>query len=439
MRELKGNWKDLLSVFRASIGISKLALSALAIFFVLCTSGLITLFLGAASETMTFSNYISEIGYAPDNALRIICSVVYLPLVAVPDAWTYSGSLWKAIMKGIWLIASLGFIVVFWSYFGAAISRMAALEFTKDEKIGVGEAFSYATEKWGSNCMSFGLPVLGFGFFWAVVWIVAHFANIPGFDVLLMIVLPLALIGGVIMAFILFGFAFGFPLFTPSLSVEGTDSFDAFSRGFSYVMSKPREYAGYWVFTILYGALGTAFVWFFAEIAFHSMNSAGTMVFGFGDSFSSIVNMEVMASGSSAGTTVYAAALVYYVWMFFFELFAAAFPVSFFFTASTMIYLLMRKHVDGIEMEEIFEDLSEEDELLFDEEVPDFEEDLEETEEEEEEDEDQDQEEATDTSDEEVPEEEEDDEDEDEQEEEKASDDSDDQEDRNEDDEDKDQ
>lgn len=375
MRELEGNWKDLFQVFKNSVGFSKLLLGTIAMLFTYCTAGFATILLGAASKGYQFSELakyiIQDLNFDPSRVEKLVCSIVALPYRAFHDAMHFGDSLFS--FTGLWLLFSAAVIIMIWALFGGAITRISALEFTKDEQVGMSEALEYSMEKFQSNFMAFIIPMLGIFFFWAVISIVALLANIPYFDALVMLGLPAALLGGVIITFILIGFAFGFPLFTPSLSVEGTDSFDAFSRAFSYVMAEPRKYAGYWLFNIIYGSIGTLFVWAFASVSIKSVNSAG-LVATFGEKFRNVMEMNPTADSS---LSIVAWAL-YYAWMLLFEFIAASFPLVFFFCASTMVYLLMRKHVDGIEMEEIFEDLGEEDELTFDEDLPEFEEDFDE-------------------------------------------------------------
>src|SRR5206468_9508878 len=51
--------------------------------------------------------------------------------------------------------------------------------------------------------------------------------------------LPLGLVGGFVIAMVTVGMLAGGSLFYPTIAVEGSDSFDAMSRSYSYVFSKP--------------------------------------------------------------------------------------------------------------------------------------------------------------------------------------------------------
>jgi len=58
------------------------------------------------------------------------------------------------------------------------------------------------------------------------------------------------------MTLLLVGVLLGWPLMWATISVEGTDSFDALSRTYAYVFQKPLRYAAYIGFAVIIGLLG---------------------------------------------------------------------------------------------------------------------------------------------------------------------------------------
>ena len=50
----------------------------------------------------------------------------------------------------------------------------------------------------------------------------------------------------------------------PTISVEGSDAFDAMSRAYTYVISRPKLFLWYYAVNIVYGFLCLAFVSFVA-------------------------------------------------------------------------------------------------------------------------------------------------------------------------------
>ncbi len=154
-------------------------------------------------------------------------------------AWMHLGRPVWILFRDGWKLraASLTFLVLailwamaVWALFGGAISRVAAVQLAADERIGWVAALRFAASKWLSYFAAPLLPLLG------VVLVAIPLAVLGllvrwNFGVLLAGVLwPLALLGGLVMALLLLGLAFGWPLMWATISTEGTDSFDALSR-----------------------------------------------------------------------------------------------------------------------------------------------------------------------------------------------------------------
>src|SRR5690606_18437347 len=72
--------------------------------------------------------------------------------------------------------------------------------------------------------------------------------------------LPLALLGGFVMALLVIGALGGGSLLWPTIAVEGSDGFDAMSRSYSYVYSRPWRAAFLAAVAIVYGAICYLFV-----------------------------------------------------------------------------------------------------------------------------------------------------------------------------------
>src|SRR5262249_30341303 len=70
----------------------------------------------------------------------------------------------------------------------------------------------------------------------------------------------LALLAGFVMTLVLLGLFGGFNLMYPTIAVEGSDSFDAISRSFSYVYARPWRLIFYFLVAIAYGSLTYLFV-----------------------------------------------------------------------------------------------------------------------------------------------------------------------------------
>src|SRR4029079_17405138 len=80
------------------------------------------------------------------------------------------------------------------------------------------------------------------------------------------ILFVLALVVGFVITLVALGTVGGFNLMYPTVAVEGSDSFDAISRSFSYVFARPWRMLFYTAVAIAYGALTYLFVRFFIYI-----------------------------------------------------------------------------------------------------------------------------------------------------------------------------
>src|SRR5262249_26413575 len=81
----------------------------------------------------------------------------------------------------------------------------------------------------------------------------------PVGDIVFTILWPIAILIGLIMAVVLVGLV-GWPLMYTTISAEGSDSFDAISRSYSYVYQAPWQYLWYALVALVYGAVVVFFI-----------------------------------------------------------------------------------------------------------------------------------------------------------------------------------
>src|SRR5207249_7597772 len=82
----------------------------------------------------------------------------------------------------------------------------------------------------------------------------------PLLNIVMAVLFVLVLAAGFVMTLVLLGTFGGFNLMYPTIAVEGSDSFDAISRSFSYVYARPWRMLFYTIVAIIYGALTYLFV-----------------------------------------------------------------------------------------------------------------------------------------------------------------------------------
>ena len=291
-----------------------------------------------------------------------------------------------------------GFTVVFgilmiliWSYFGGAISRMAAVQFSRDERISLTEALAFTGRKYVSLVFAPLIPVLAIIFVCIITGLVGLLAGIPYFgEWFAGLFWPLPLVVGFILALITIGGVFGLPLMHPTIGAEGSDAFDAISRSFSYVYSRPWRAAFYAIVATIYGVIVFTFVVFFAGLLLSAsrfcVEFVGGVVFpgiGIGDKMDrlwpadlsstawSLHASEAFQSVEMTGSEE-AAAYVLRFWVWVVWSLAWGFAVSYAYSALTVIYFLLRKNVDNTEFDEVYLEEEEEEFEDFDEDVKGF-------------------------------------------------------------------
>jgi hypothetical protein len=245
-------------------------------------------------------------------------------------------------LSGLWA-------VVVWAFFGAALTRTAAVELATEQRIGWGSLLRHAVSKWPSYVAAPLMPllaVLAAAFLSALVGLLLR-AEVG--ILLAALVWPLMLLGWAIMAVLLLGLLFGWPLMWPVISAEGTDSFDALSRTYNYLFSRPLHALFYTLVAMGIGILGWTLVSNFAAAVVYLAYWAAS--WGGGEQA-----IRAITSGEGLGVLGATGAMLIRVSVECVKLLAAGFLYSYLWTAATAIYLLLRRNVDAREMDEVFLD-----------------------------------------------------------------------------------
>ncbi len=290
-----------------------------------------------------------------------------LPAVATNIAECFKAVGWALryhyIYSIIFFVITLAVICVA----GGAICRIAALQFAKGEKPGLTESLRFSTKKFISFFTAPIAPVAIIIVIGLFIFVLGLLGNIPRLGELIMgIFMLLAVLAGALIAVVLIGTVAGFNLMFPAVAYDGSDCFDAVSRSFSYVYSKPWQMGFYTAIAAVYGAVCYTFVRFFAFLLLWA--SRWFLQLGVWADSSSRETDKLSAvwpeptfvdlyNSSALTTTVwsesFAAFLVYLVSLLVIGL-VVSFIISFYFSANTIIYSLMRKQVDNTALEDIY-------------------------------------------------------------------------------------
>lgn len=303
------------------------------------------------------------------------------------------GSIFSAANGVIWLITQRPFFTLFfgvvffciYAFFGGALARMIAIEAARAEYVSLGSAFRFAREKFRDFLM---IPLILAGaalLLWLVPAIGAILGAIPWIGPTITGVLFfIGLIMGVALSLWLVASALGFPLMWPTIAVEGSDSFDAMSRGISYVGQRCWLSVFYYFITIAYGGLCFVLVRVIAMVGLkvaHSSALAGMSMFGWWSSSltDTVARMDaiwhmpawadltllpsvtgapfwgVFATAPLSGSE-WLAAWFFRIWIYMLVGAVGAFVLNFWLSSCTQMYYLLRRDVDATDFTEIFID-----------------------------------------------------------------------------------
>jgi hypothetical protein len=282
------------------------------------------------------------------------------------------GACWMSrthpIIGGILMLYCLALYAVI----GGALCRMAALQFARDERIGAWRALQYSLGKFGSY---FTAPLIPVG----IIVFVAIFIFLGGLlgaipvagEILAPILMGLALFGGFVIALVTVGLMAGYNLMYPTIAVEGSDSFDAISRAFSYIFARPWRMGFYSLVAAVYGGICYAFVRVFAWLLLLSVHVAAGA--GMNWDTSSITgpvgirgkldaiwptptlgDLQPSINWATLNWSECFGAAVIWIWAALVVGLVLAFVMSFFYSANTVIYCLLRKKVDDTDLEDIY-------------------------------------------------------------------------------------
>jgi hypothetical protein len=283
-------------------------------------------------------------------------------LVAVGPLWLVRVHIVFAILFAILFLAA-------WSLFGGAIARLAAVHVARrDDKVSVRQALNFSLGKFLSFLSAPIIPLLivvGVGLLTALcslVGIIPYLGPIilgGGFF--------LVLIGAFVQALVILGALGGFNLMYPTVAVEGTDSFDAISRSFSYVYARPWRMAFYTAVAVAYGALTYLFVRMFIllmlTLAHHfvtmgMLSKGGLAILWPNPAETGRLTYSLDWHSLDWGQAIGAGLLWFWIYLIIGIL--GAFAISFYFSANTIIYYLMRRKLDATDMDDVYLEQSEE-------------------------------------------------------------------------------
>lgn len=242
---------------------------------------------------------------------------------------------WKpfvhALLGAIWLD-------LVWSLIGGAIARIALIESSYRDRISIAAGLRFALRHRFDLIVS---PFFPFG----VVTLVALFCGLLGLlyripgsigATIAGVALFLPLLAGTLSALVLLGLFLSWPFMIVTVAAEGEDVFDAVSRGYAYAFRRIPLYAFYLAIAWAVGTVGSLFTTLFARTSVHLAHWG----LSWGASVHRLENVFNPFSNAAAAGPAHA-------WLWLVGLIVHAWVYSYFWTAFSRMYLLLRMEIDG--------------------------------------------------------------------------------------------
>ena len=383
------DWRDILQftqifrAFRIAIRPSKLLLALAAL--LLMYAG------GRLLDVMWPQKFIDQ-GYMVRQDVQTIFTTVSPPFAAFAHSqinnfefltanvlsgdWSFPGGAPGATARFVlqtpleyWLGNKVFFSILFawflvvWALFGGAIARIAAIHVARDEVISPIRAMKFSAKAFPSFVASPLIPfimVLVLGVIVSILGLLLYIPYVGPVAAGLILIVPLVL--GILMMLLTVGCIAGSGLMYPTIATEGSDAFDAVSRALSHVFAAPWRLLFYAAVALAYGAI----TYFFVRVCVFVVLWLVHFFMGWflaGDANAIWMTMwptpslEKMAyspdwTALNAGGDIGAAIASF--WIYLTISLMGAYVISFYFSASTIIYLLMRRKVDAAAMDQVY-------------------------------------------------------------------------------------
>lgn len=269
--------------------------------------------------------------------------------VIQPAAALFSSNLsWnQAATKWCHLIWAL----LVWSIFGVAIVRIVALEFAGRESPTLSGSLSFSGEQLTSAIGSVILPSVALAGLYLACRIAGWLALVSWLRPVVAAFWIIDLLCGLGISIILMLLAAGWPLMLCTMAIDRGDAFEGFTRAFSYVFGRPWYALWLLLLTTLYGSL----VFVFLVTIFSSAASLAEVAAGGHPGIDQITvsTPSLIENGSDTVSGGEIAGAIGGFWLRIWASLCVGFIGSFFWSASAMAYLLLRRSVDATPLEEI--------------------------------------------------------------------------------------
>lgn len=305
---------------------------------------------------------IGGAGLAPGGAddQHTVVAALYDMVIVLPR--------WMLMVHPFFTIVYGMILLALWAIFGGALTRMSAVQATSNHTPNVVESVRFSVRRFGAFVMAPLMPVL-IALVLALVLFVAGFLafGIPYANQVLGLVggllFAVAILLGLGIALVKVAMALSFGLYYPAIAIEDSDAFDANSRAVGYVCYRIWHLLFYNLAALVYMAATYIFVGgviFLALLGTQFFVAKGADLLNSGTPFGEMMpapeigQLTYQPSRTSLSATEGVTTVLMMVWVYLFVGLSAAYAMSYFFTANTWIYMLLRRSADGTDYSEMY-------------------------------------------------------------------------------------
>ncbi|MHC4593130.1 MAG: hypothetical protein ACYS8L_10625 [Planctomycetota bacterium] len=373
MRKRTGDWRDLLSAYALALDAKKIYVGFVAtlvtVVLMFVASALYTWLAGnglvpkppealAALGQMGGEGYLLS-HFARGTGMHMLGT--FLPLLN-----PFYGEL------GHFIVSVLLYVALFWIWSGAGalVSRLAALEYARDDLPTLAEARATVKAKRSAYFFAPVMPLAVIVILTVLNALGGLLVNLPGLGRILLIFpgFPLLLATSVTIAFLVVFGVLSFGMMMPAVAVGGKDAFESWSTAYSYVLWGLRRFVCYTLIAGVIGVISAVVAWGLAEFVIYLIYQ--TVNIGFFRQTEWLTYQTAVLGGRyciilapvGTGFTGVLAAILWYLLLAVRAL-PVAYVFAYFFTANTIIFFLMRKDQDNVEIDELYEEAEEEEGL----------------------------------------------------------------------------
>ena len=258
-----------------------------------------------------------------------------------------------------YFLFGIGWTLALWGFVGLAIARVSLVRLTRNEFVGLDDAFDFSKRNWTTVVGAIGAPLAAVGALCVPAFLLGLLMTFDLGAMLVGFLWVLVLLLSAAIAVLLLGLMFGWPLMVASVGCESQNSFDAMTRSYAYTFQRPLNYLFYALVSILFGGL----CWMVVSALADGVVGLTYWTTSWGANVAAADRMDLIAAGppltpddESATSSLSIGRSAIGFWNGVIRSLAAGFLYGLFWCLASAVYLLLRKDVDETEMDEILID-----------------------------------------------------------------------------------